>query len=79
MLKQCGWGFWSHETFLPTGARTTHSLRKGLSDEECDVAVTTLARCKSREVRKNVYEKKFDVHAEQTILFLLEDLHNCRY
>ncbi|KAK0704196.1 hypothetical protein B0T21DRAFT_416545 [Apiosordaria backusii] len=47
-----------------------------LSDEECDIAATTLARCSFREVRKKVYEKIFGVHVEQTILFLLEDLQN---
>lgn len=56
--------------FLP------HIFRRGLSAEECDIAATTLARCRFPEVRKNVYEKMLGVHAEQTILLLLEDLHN---
>ena len=42
---------------------------RGLSDEERGAALATLASCSFRELRKNVHEKMFGEHADQTTIF----------
>ncbi|KAK3935362.1 hypothetical protein QBC46DRAFT_413107 [Diplogelasinospora grovesii] len=57
-------------TFLP------YMCGREFSDEERGVVATALTRRSFREVTKSAYKKIFGAHVEQTMLFLLDDLHN---